>query len=86
MVLNQMIDIINLINWKNFTVNALISYGLAWGFFFITLSLFQKIFGKSIGFAFNYLVSWGIMIILFYALTKFNPVGDHSQIISLIKH
>lgn len=75
-----MLDITSLINWKALTVNVLISYSLGWLYFFLTLGIFRDIFGKKSGFAVNYLVSWGIMLVLFYSLTKFNPVGDHQRI------
>ncbi len=74
-----MLDITSLINWKALTVNALISYSLAWLYFFLTLGLFRDIFGKKSGFVVNYLLSWAIMLILFYVLTKMNPVGDHQM-------
>lgn len=67
-------DIINIIDWKNLTINGIIGYVLAWIYFFITLNTFQKVFGKINGAIINYSTSYIIWIIIIFILNKINPI------------
>ncbi len=67
-------DIINIIDWKNLTINGIIGYVLAWMYFFITLNTFQKVFGKINGTVINYSTSYLVWVIIIYILNKINPI------------
>lgn len=60
-------------DWKKLTINALIAYIASWGYFFISLQLVTRIFGKAKGTALNYGISWIVMIIVLFILGKLNP-------------
>ncbi len=60
-------------DWKKLTINVLIAYIASWGYFFITLRLVTRIFGRARGTALNYFISWGIMIAVLFILGKLNP-------------
>jgi hypothetical protein len=76
-----MIDILSWIDWKKFTVNAIIAYMVSWGYFFLSMVFVRRVLGKVNGVIVNYFISWGIMILAFYVLTKINPVGDKMPIL-----
>jgi hypothetical protein len=64
------------IDWKKVTMNGVISYGLAWTFFFILLPFNIKFFGKITGGIVTYICSWIFMIILFYIIHTYYPSYD----------
>lgn len=43
-------------------LHTIISYGLAWAYYFITLPLFMRWFGNWNGKVINYFVSWILML------------------------
>jgi hypothetical protein len=58
------------------STNAIISYAISWGFFFLTLPIFIHLFGKVKGSIIDYGVSWFIMFVIIYLLQRFglNPI------------
>ena len=69
-------QLLDLINWKSLTLNAAIGYALTWSYFLLTVSFFQKIFGKIKGAFINYSISWILWIILTYLIHQIYPIID----------
>jgi hypothetical protein len=59
-------------NLAELSTHAIVSYIISWSYFFITLPLFTKFFGKVLGSSINYGISWGILLIAIYFLEKWN--------------
>jgi hypothetical protein len=62
-------------NVKNLTINTILGYVISWLYFFMTLSIFQRIFGSVYGVGINLAISYGIWFIIFYLLNTFHPKG-----------
>ena len=56
--------LLSTIDIKNLSKNTIIAYGISWLYFFISLPLITKIFGVAKGATINYLISWGIMLVV----------------------
>lgn len=52
---------------------ALIGFILSWVYFFISLPLVVRIFGKVKGATINYGISWVVMVAVIYVLQKLKP-------------
>lgn len=57
-------------DWKKLTLNVIVAYAISWAYFFLTLTLSHTMFGKVNGTLINYMLSWGLMIIVLIILTK----------------
>jgi len=68
-----MLEILNTINWKKYTVNILIGYLVCWIYFFVTVKYFQSMFGQINGIVINYGISWTIWLIISYTLHTRDP-------------
>ena len=68
--------VINLIDWKQFTVNVIIGYAVSWIYFLVSLALFRTIFGVVKGVFVAYLSSWLVWILTAYLLHSINLSGD----------
>jgi len=68
--------VINLVDWKQFTVNVIIGYAVSWIYFLVSLALFRTIFGIVKGAAVAYLSSWLVWILTAYLLHSINLSGD----------
>ena len=62
-------------DWRELTMNAVIGYGVSWGYFFLTLGFFQRLFGKVKGAFVNYGISWVVWIGTTYVL-QINDTQD----------
>ena len=51
-------------NFLNLSKTVLFGYLVSWLYFFITLPFFTAFLGKIKGSFINYLISWGIMIVV----------------------
>lgn len=49
-------------------LGAAIGYGLSWLFFFVSLPIFIRIFGRINGTAIDYMVSWGLLLGIMYVV------------------
>jgi len=68
--------VINLVDWKQFTVNVIIGYAVSWIYFLVSLALFRTIFGVVKGVFVAYLSSWLVWILTAYLLHSINLSGD----------
>ena len=59
-------------NLGELSTHVLVSYLISWSYFFITLPIFTRFFGKVLGTSINYGISWGIMLIAIYFLEKWD--------------
>ena len=57
-------NLLSTIDIKKLSTNTIIAYGVSWLYFFISLPLITKIFGVAKGATINYLISWGIMLVM----------------------
>jgi hypothetical protein len=55
-------------DWRELTVNAVVGYGVSWGYFFLSLGFFQERLGKIKGAFVNYWISWVVWIGTTYVL------------------
>jgi hypothetical protein len=58
------------IDWKKLTVNVIIGYIVSWLYFFITLPLFQILFGKALGKVAVAGINYGLSWIVWFWVTK----------------
>jgi hypothetical protein len=49
---------------------TIVSYAISWGFFFLTLPLFIRFFGKVKGSMIDYGISWILMLGIIYFWSK----------------
>ena len=71
---------INLINWKQLTVNMIIGYAVSWIYFLVSLALFRKTFGIVNGGIIAYLSSLLVWILTSYMLHSINLSGDKALV------
>jgi hypothetical protein len=76
---------IDSIDWSKFTINVILGYGVSWVYFFLTASIFIKLFGKAQGYTINYIISWMIWIVAVKLLYTMFPNGNHALIRPLIQ-
>jgi len=71
-----MIEISTLVNLKKLTISALIGYIISWTYFFVTLPIFQKLFGIVKGGFINYMISWILLLLVIFLLGVIYPNID----------
>lgn len=72
----MMFELLNIFDWKKFTINVIIGYIISWLYFFISLPSLQSIFGKVTGSIINYSISVVVLIMVIYFLQIYNPDGE----------
>jgi hypothetical protein len=61
------------IDWSQLGIGLVAGYVISWGYFFITLPLFMKIFGKINGSLVNYGMSWIVWVVATYIIHQIIP-------------
>lgn len=64
------------LNWKKITINIIIGYAISCIYYLGTVSILQKLLGKTEGMIINYGLSWIVWYIVFDSLHTLNPSGD----------
>jgi hypothetical protein len=79
-----MIDLVSLsqnltpqFSWATLSWHIVIAYGISWLYFFFTVRFFTSIFGNIFGTAFNYGISWILMIAAVFALQKLKTIQSN---------
>ena len=60
------------IDWTELTISVILGYAISWVYFFLTLPIMMKIFGKINGAIINYGVSWIVWIVTSYVIKVYN--------------
>lgn len=67
-MIKEILNTISIETIKNLSINTIVAYAISWTYFFTTLPFITNALGKIKGTTVNYLISWGIMLVVIYVL------------------